>query len=124
MFVSVALPILVRSIEHLVPRPYFPFHPLSNFDPWYWLVISMSYGVVCVHVFSTAIHTAAMDMLGGAGVESQCRKVDIIADAAYSIFKRPKSFTGNFIIDENILKEEGIKDFDIYAITPGNTYTS
>lgn len=72
----------------------------------------------------TAIHTAAMDMLGGAGVESQCRKVDIIADAAYSIFKRPKSFTGNFIIDENILKEEGIKDFDIYAITPGNTYTS
>lgn len=30
VFVSVALPILVRSIEHLVPRPYFPFHPLSN----------------------------------------------------------------------------------------------
>uniref|UniRef100_A0A8C5YRK7 Hydroxysteroid dehydrogenase-like protein 2 n=1 Tax=Marmota marmota marmota TaxID=9994 RepID=A0A8C5YRK7_MARMA len=36
----------------------------------------------------TAIHTAAMDMLGGSGVESQCRKVDIIADAAYSIFKK------------------------------------
>uniref|UniRef100_A0A671ERT9 Hydroxysteroid dehydrogenase-like protein 2 n=1 Tax=Rhinolophus ferrumequinum TaxID=59479 RepID=A0A671ERT9_RHIFE len=69
----------------------------------------------------TAIHTAAMDMLGGSGVESQCRKVDIIADAAYSIFKRPKSFTGNFIIDENILKEEGIKNFDIYAIKPGHS---
>ncbi|XP_051018746.1 hydroxysteroid dehydrogenase-like protein 2 [Acomys russatus] len=68
----------------------------------------------------TAIHTAAMDMLGGSGVESQCRKVDIIADAAYAIFKRPKSFTGNFIIDENILKEEGIKDFDVYAIAPGH----
>ncbi|EGW00665.1 Hydroxysteroid dehydrogenase-like protein 2 [Cricetulus griseus] len=66
----------------------------------------------------TAIHTAAMDMLGGSGVESQCRKADIIADAAYSIFKRPKSFTGNFIIDENILKEEGINNFDVYAITP------
>ncbi|KAK7833637.1 hypothetical protein U0070_020658, partial [Myodes glareolus] len=66
----------------------------------------------------TAIHTAAMDMLGGSGVESQCRKVDIIADAAYSIFKRPKSFTGNFILDENILKEEGINDFDVYAIKP------
>lgn len=74
------------------------------------------------HVFSTAIHTAAMDMLGGSGIESQCRKVDIIADAAYSIFKKPKSFTGNFIIDENILKEEGIKDFDVYAIKPGNAY--
>lgn len=68
----------------------------------------------------TAIHTAAMDMLGGSGVENQCRKVDIIADAAYSIFKRPKSFTGNFIIDENILKEEGIKNFDVYAIAPGH----
>uniref|UniRef100_A0A8C3X3L5 Hydroxysteroid dehydrogenase-like protein 2 n=1 Tax=Catagonus wagneri TaxID=51154 RepID=A0A8C3X3L5_9CETA len=68
----------------------------------------------------TAIHTAAMDMLGGSGIESQCRKVDIIADAAYCIFKRPKSFTGNFIIDENILKEEGITNFDVYAVTPGH----
>ncbi|CAO2580943.1 Hydroxysteroid dehydrogenase-like protein 2, partial [Lemmus lemmus] len=68
----------------------------------------------------TAIHTAAMDMLGGSGVESQCRKVDIIADAAYSIFKRPKSFTGNFILDENILKEEGVHNFDVYAIKPGH----
>ncbi|XP_006899246.1 PREDICTED: hydroxysteroid dehydrogenase-like protein 2-like [Elephantulus edwardii] len=67
----------------------------------------------------TAIHTAAMDMLGGSGIESQCRKVDIIEDAAYSIFKKTKNFTGNFIIDENILKEEGIKNFDVYAIKPG-----
>ncbi|XP_006864789.1 PREDICTED: hydroxysteroid dehydrogenase-like protein 2 [Chrysochloris asiatica] len=68
----------------------------------------------------TAIHTAAMDMLGGSGIESQCRKVDIIADAAYSIFKKSKNFTGNFIIDENILKEEGIQNFDVYAIKPGH----
>ncbi|XP_019801969.2 hydroxysteroid dehydrogenase-like protein 2 isoform X1 [Tursiops truncatus] len=67
-----------------------------------------------------AIYTAAMDMLGGSGIESQCRKVDIMADAAYCIFKKPKSFTGNFIIDENILKEEGIKNFDVYAVTPGH----
>lgn len=68
----------------------------------------------------TAIYTAAMDMLGGPGVESQCRKADIIADAAYSIFQKPKNFTGNFIIDENILKEEGIKNFDVYAVKPGH----
>uniref|UniRef100_A0A3Q2HGF8 Hydroxysteroid dehydrogenase-like protein 2 n=1 Tax=Equus caballus TaxID=9796 RepID=A0A3Q2HGF8_HORSE len=68
----------------------------------------------------TAIHTAAMDMLGGSGIESQCRKVDIIADAAYSIFKRPKTFTGNFVIDENILKDEGVENFDIYAVKPGH----
>ncbi|KAL2781914.1 hydroxysteroid dehydrogenase-like protein 2 isoform 1 [Daubentonia madagascariensis] len=67
-----------------------------------------------------SIHTAFMDMMGGSGIESQCRKVDIIADAAYSIFKKPKSFTGNFIIDENILREEGIKNFDIYAVKPGH----
>ncbi|KAM9207178.1 hydroxysteroid dehydrogenase-like protein 2 isoform 5-T6 [Dugong dugon] len=39
-------------------------------------------------------------------------------DAAYSIFKKPKNFTGNFIIDENILKEEGIQNFDVYAVKP------
>lgn len=74
-------------------------------------------------VFSIAIHTAAVEMLGGSDVENLCRKVDIIADAAYSIFKKPKSFTGNFIVDENILKEEGIKNFDVYAVKPGNAYS-
>ncbi|KAJ8260954.1 hypothetical protein COCON_G00166770 [Conger conger] len=68
----------------------------------------------------TAIQTAAMDMLGGAGVGSQCRKVDIMADAAYSIFSKPSSYTGNFTIDEDILRKEGIVDFDIYAVAPGH----
>ncbi|XP_009986637.1 PREDICTED: hydroxysteroid dehydrogenase-like protein 2, partial [Tauraco erythrolophus] len=68
----------------------------------------------------TAIHTAAMDMLGGAGIEKQCRKTDILADAAYCILTKPKSFTGNFIIDEVLLREEGVKDFDVYAIAPGH----
>ncbi|NXK47823.1 HSDL2 protein, partial [Chauna torquata] len=67
----------------------------------------------------TAIHTAAMDMLGGSGIEKQCRKTDILADAAYCILTKPKSFTGNFIIDEDLLIEEGVKDFDVYAIAPG-----
>ncbi|KAF4804071.1 Hydroxysteroid dehydrogenase-like protein 2 [Turdus rufiventris] len=68
----------------------------------------------------TAIHTAAMDMLGGAGIEKQCRKTDILADAAYCILTKPKTFTGNFVIDEVLLREEGIKDFDVYAIAPGH----
>ncbi|NXL68357.1 HSDL2 protein, partial [Chordeiles acutipennis] len=68
----------------------------------------------------TAIHTAAMDMLGGSGIEKQCRKTDILADAAYCILTKPKSFTGNFIIDEVLLREEGVKDFDAYAIAPGH----
>ncbi|KFR15925.1 Hydroxysteroid dehydrogenase-like 2, partial [Opisthocomus hoazin] len=72
----------------------------------------------------TAIHTAAMDMLGGSGIEKQCRKTDILADAAYCILTKPKSFTGNFIIDEVLLKEEGVKDFDVYAIAPGKSHLS
>ncbi|CAN8220065.1 unnamed protein product [Coccothraustes coccothraustes] len=68
----------------------------------------------------TAIHTAAMDMLGGAGIEKQCRKTDILADAAYCILTKPKTFTGNFIIDEVLLREEGVKDFDDYAVAPGH----
>ncbi|KAJ6669479.1 hypothetical protein lerEdw1_000027 [Lerista edwardsae] len=68
----------------------------------------------------TAIYTSAMDMLGGAGVEKQCRKTDILADAAYCILSKPKSFTGNFVIDEVLLREEGIKDFDAYAVAPGH----
>ncbi|NWX17925.1 HSDL2 protein, partial [Aegotheles bennettii] len=69
----------------------------------------------------TAIHTAAMDMLGGAGIEKQCRKTDILADAAYCILTKPKTFTGNFVIDEVLLREEGVKDFDVYAIAPEKT---
>ncbi|XP_078532766.1 hydroxysteroid dehydrogenase-like protein 2 [Lissotriton helveticus] len=68
----------------------------------------------------TAIHTAAMAMLGGSGIEKQCRTPDIIADAAYSILTKPKSFTGNFVIDEQLLKQEGVRDFDVYAVTPGH----
>ncbi|KAA0703776.1 Hydroxysteroid dehydrogenase-like protein 2 [Triplophysa tibetana] len=68
----------------------------------------------------TAIQTAAMDMLGGSDVGKQCRKVEIMADAAYTIFNKPTSFTGQFLIDDDILKKEGIKDFDVYAVEPGH----
>lgn len=68
----------------------------------------------------TAIQTAAMDMLGGAGVSQQCRKVDIMADAAYAVLGKPVSYTGHFVIDDDILKQEGIKDFDVYAVKPGH----
>ncbi|KAG8454985.1 hypothetical protein GDO86_001272 [Hymenochirus boettgeri] len=68
----------------------------------------------------TAIHTAAMDMLGGNGIEKQCRTPDIMADAAYSIFTKPKNFSGNFVIDEELLRQEGIKDMDAYAVSPGH----
>ncbi|XP_075993477.1 hydroxysteroid dehydrogenase-like protein 2 [Genypterus blacodes] len=67
----------------------------------------------------TAIQTAAMDMLGGDGVGKQCRKADIMADAAYAVLSRPTSFTGNFLIDEDILRQDGVRDFEQYAVQPG-----
>ncbi len=75
--------------------------------------------LVLLHHLPSAIQTAAMDMLGGSGIGKQCRKVEIMADSAYAIFKQPTSFTGQFVIDEDILKKEGIKDFDVYAVEPG-----
>jgi len=68
----------------------------------------------------TAIQTAAMDMLGGEGVGKQCRKVDIMADAAYAVLSHNKDFTGHFLVDEDVLREQGVQDFDQYAIQPGH----
>merc|ERR1711976_196348 len=67
----------------------------------------------------TAIYTAAMEMLGGgSGIKSQCRTPDIMADAAFAILTRDsRSFTGNFCVDDDILKEEGITDFTKYNCT-------
>nr|XP_050023873.1 hydroxysteroid dehydrogenase-like protein 2 [Dermacentor andersoni] len=70
----------------------------------------------------TAIHTAAIEMLMGAehGL-STSRKPAIMADAAYAILTKPsQSFTGNFCIDERLLREEGVKDFEQYSCVPGS----
>jgi citronellol/citronellal dehydrogenase len=70
----------------------------------------------------TAIATAAMEMIGGESAMSQCRKPEIMADAAWSIVTRPsKSCTGNFFIDEEVLKAEGVTDFSRYAVDPNAT---
>jgi NAD(P)-dependent dehydrogenase (short-subunit alcohol dehydrogenase family)/putative sterol carrier protein len=68
----------------------------------------------------TAIMTAAMEMLGGGeGIRNQCRNTDIMSDAAYVILTRDsRTFTGNFCVDEQILREEGVKDFSKYLADP------
>jgi len=70
----------------------------------------------------TAIWTAAMAMLSGGNDSSGTRTTDIISDAAYAILSRnSKEFTGNFTIDEHILREEGVTDFEKYASKPGTS---
>ena len=70
----------------------------------------------------TTIATAAVNMLGGDAMMSASRKPDIMADAAYHILTRPsRECTGNFFIDEDLLRSAGVTDFEPYSVTPGVT---
>jgi citronellol/citronellal dehydrogenase len=68
----------------------------------------------------TVIATAALAMLGGAVKPEFCRKPDILADAAHAVLTRPsRACSGRFLIDEEVLVEEGVTDFERYAVEPG-----
>ncbi len=67
----------------------------------------------------TVIATSALILLGGAVQPQNCRKPDIVADAAHEILIRDsKRCTGQFLIDEQVLREAGVEDFDQYAVDP------
>jgi citronellol/citronellal dehydrogenase len=68
----------------------------------------------------TTIATAAVqNLLGGDFLMQRSRTPEIVADAAYHILsKSPADCTGNFFIDEEVLKREGINDFTNYAVDP------
>jgi citronellol/citronellal dehydrogenase len=68
----------------------------------------------------TTIATAAVkNLLGGDFLVQRSRTPEIVADAAFHILKRPSAeCTGNFFIDEEVLKNEGITDFTKYAVNP------
>ena len=63
----------------------------------------------------TVIHTAALAMIPG--IERRhCRDPAIVADAAHAILVRDsRTCTGNFFIDEDVLRSEGVTDFARYA---------
>ena len=68
----------------------------------------------------TGIATAAIKFaLAGDEGMKQCRTVEIMADSAHAIFEKPaKDFTGNFLIDDSFLYDEGVRDFDQYRVDP------
>jgi citronellol/citronellal dehydrogenase len=67
----------------------------------------------------TAIATAALRMTGGVKPE-QSRTPEIMADAAYIILSHNSSeLTGQFLIDEHVLREAGVEDFSQYTVKPG-----
>ena len=68
----------------------------------------------------TGIATAAMQMLGGKAVLDQCRTTDIMADSAHEILTRDSSScSGNFFLDEDLLRSVGVEDMDVYSVVPG-----
>jgi citronellol/citronellal dehydrogenase len=67
----------------------------------------------------TSLDTAAVRNVIGEELIKGSRKPSIYADAAYAVLKRDSSScTGNFFLDQDVLEEEGVTDFDQYAIDP------
>jgi citronellol/citronellal dehydrogenase len=68
----------------------------------------------------TTIATAAIEFNFPEAVMRASRKPAIIADAAHAILTRDcNTCSGNFFIDENVLREAGVSDLDQYAMSPG-----
>jgi len=67
----------------------------------------------------TTIATAAIEVNFPQELIQASRKPSIVADAAHAIFnKDAKLFTGQFCIDEDILRDAGTEDFTHYAVNP------
>jgi citronellol/citronellal dehydrogenase len=66
----------------------------------------------------TTIATAAVgNLLGGDAMMRASRKPEIMGDAAYVIFTRPsRQFTGNFCIDDKVLYDSSVRDFESYRV--------
>ena len=130
-----ALPYLLKSenphILTLAPPP--------NLDPKWWgsftgytlAKMGMSFvtlglaeefkGRVAVNALwpMTVIATDAINMIPGVDTDAS-RKVEIVADAAAIILQQKfNDATGQFYIDETLLRDHGVSDFDQYAVKPG-----
>jgi len=66
----------------------------------------------------TLITTAALQMIPGVD-PGRGRKPEIMADAAHWVLTQPaKQCTGNFFIDEDVLRKAGVSDFMPYRFDP------
>ncbi len=69
----------------------------------------------------TTIDTAAVrNVLGGDQMAAVSRTPEVLADAAHVILTKPsREVTGNFFIDEDVLRAEGVTDFSVYGPASG-----
>ena len=67
----------------------------------------------------TIIATAALQVIPNAPVD-QARKPEIVSDAAWEVLTGDsRGPTGEFLIDDTVLREAGVTDFEGYAVKPG-----
>ncbi|BFM10537.1 NAD(P)-dependent oxidoreductase [Simiduia litorea] len=68
----------------------------------------------------TTIATAAIaGQMGGDELAKVSRLPTIMADAAYHIFTQPaNTFSGQFLIDEDVLRTAGVNEFSGYQVDP------
>jgi citronellol/citronellal dehydrogenase len=68
----------------------------------------------------TVIATAALNMLDGAAKPEHCRNEEIMADAAHAILcQDSRQCSGNFFLDEDVLRATGMRDFGKYSVKAG-----
>ena len=78
-------------------------------------------GIACNALWPrTLIATAAVEFaLGGQAMLHHARSPQIMADAAHAILCRPaRSCSGRFLLDDEVLAEEGVLDFERYRNDP------
>jgi citronellol/citronellal dehydrogenase len=68
----------------------------------------------------TVILTDALNMIPGVDHDG-CRRPEIVADAAHAVLCTPATrLNGQFLIDEDVLRIQGVEDFEGYAVRPGH----
>jgi len=76
-------------------------------------------GVNALWPRTTIATSAVKNLLGGDFLMQRSRTAEVVADAAFYILQKPSFETsGNFFIDEEVLKNEGITDLSKYAVNP------
>lgn len=74
----------------------------------------------CLWPLTTIATAAVNNLLGGDAMMRTSRTPEIMADAFHAIVTRDsRSFTGQFCVDETVLRELGVTDFGRYAVVPG-----
>jgi citronellol/citronellal dehydrogenase len=67
----------------------------------------------------TLIATDALNMIPGVS-RANGRRPEIMADAAHAVLTRTAAgFSGQFLIDDEVLREAGVEELSAYAVDPG-----